>query len=141
MMGVVLDTCVVSESMRPRPDARVLSWLGRHSKDDLFITSTVLAEIAIGVNRLPMGRRRTRHEFWLDNLMLRDFAQRILPFDQDSALLHGRIAAQAISQGRSPGFADAQIAAVALRRGFSVATRDVGGFTPLGVPVINPWDE
>jgi toxin FitB len=138
--GIVLDACVVSEPNRLRPDPRVQSWLARQNAQRLFLTATVLAELAVGVDRLPQGRRKLQSEAWLSNLYDRAFAGRVLAFDAGAALIYGRLVAGSFAQGRPPGVADAQIAATAASAGMMVATRNIQGFAPFGVPLVNPWE-
>lgn len=139
MNGIVVDTCVVSEPPKPRPDARVERWFQQQAPRDLFIASVVLAELAAGVYRLPQGARRSRHEAWLERIAGTEFAGRILPFDDEAAWIYGRIVARSYAQGRPPDIGDAQIAATALRHGMAVATRDIDGFAPFGVDLVDPW--
>ena len=140
MSGIILDTNVVSEPTRQQPDQRVCGWFEIHRGDDLYLTSTVIAELAQGIQRLAAGRRRGDLERWLDTLIANAFVGRILTFDVEAALIYGRLAADARAQGRAPKMGDAQIAAVAWREGMAVATRDVADFKALQVPVVNPWE-
>jgi predicted nucleic acid-binding protein len=139
--GIVLDTNVVSEPTRAHPSRAVRAWLERQDTAALFLTTTVLAEIAQGVERMPQGRKRREVESWLDDLVEIDFAGRILSFDIAAARLFGKLAASAYAQGRPPVVGDAQIAAVAARDGMAVATRDIAGFAAFGVPLIDPWQD
>lgn len=139
MTGIILDTCVVSEPKRPDPEPAVKLWLESVDLDRLFLTSTVVGEISEGIHRMPEGRRRSVLLIWLDNLVNLHFAGRILPFDCDAALLYGKVAAEAYASGRPPSVGDAQIAAIAVRFGMAVATRNTRDFEPFGVPLINPW--
>lgn len=137
--GIVLDTNVVSEPTRPRPDARVQAWFRRQDPERLFLAATSLCELAEGVERMPQGRRRRDMEAWLDGLVEHDFRDRVLPMDASAARLFGKLAAAAWAQGRPPHMADAQIAAIAARDGLRVATRNLGHFAAFGVPLIDPW--
>lgn len=139
MNGIVLDTNVISEPKRPRPDPAVRAWFERQDVERLFLTSTVVCELAEGIERMPPGRKRLDFEAWLRGLIEVDFAGRILAFGVDAALIFGRLVAGAYATGRPPRMGDAQIAAVAAENGMAVATRDVGDFESLGVPIINPW--
>ena len=139
MKYIILDTNVVSEPKRTLPAARVQMWFEAQRGDDLYLTSTVIGELAQGIERLPAGRRRSDLERWLDTLIVDAFAGRILVFDVQAALIYGKLVANALAQGRTPTVADAQIAAVAWREGMAVATRDVDDFKVLQVPVIDPW--
>ena len=105
----------------------------------LYLTATVIGELSIGIERIPKGRRRADFERWLEALITEDFAGRILSFDAAAALIYGKLVADATAEGRQPTVGDAQIAAVARRDGMAVATRDVAGFEPLAVTVVDPW--
>lgn len=138
--GIILDTNVISEPTRQEPDQRVCGWIETHRGEDLYLTSTVIAELAQGILRFAAGRRRDDLERWLDMLIARAFVGRILTFDVEAALIYGRLVADARTLGRSPKMGDAQIAAVAWREGMTVATRNVADFRDLQVAVVNPWD-
>jgi predicted nucleic acid-binding protein len=138
--GIVLDTNVISEPRRPTPEPKVMAWLARQDVEALYLTATVVGELAHGIAILPSGRRRDRFEAWLLELVRERFAGRILSFDGEAALLFGQILAAARARGRPTDAGDAQIAAVARSHDMAVATRDVSGFEPLGVAVINPWE-
>lgn len=140
MSSIILDTNVVSEPKRALPAIRVQMWFEAQRGDDLYLTSTVIAELAQGIERLPAGRKRNDLERWLETLMADTFAGRILAFDVEAALIYGKLVASALAQGRTPKMADAQIAAVAWREGMVVATRDTADFEVLQVPVVNPWE-
>jgi toxin FitB len=137
---IILDTNVVSEPKRRLPAARVQMWFEAQRGDDLYLTSTVIGELAQGIERLPAGGRRSDLERWLDTLIADAFAGRILVFDVEAALIYGKLVAHALAQGRIPQVADAQIAAIAWREGMAVATRNVADFRVLQVPVVSPWE-
>jgi toxin FitB len=139
MNGIILDTNVVSEPQRPAPDPKVRSWLAAQDVDRLYLTTTVIAELAVGIERLPSGRRRTDSRRWLEALVQENFTGRILVFDVTAALIYGELVAAALARGRPPTVGDAQIAAVARRNGMAVASRDTRGFEFLEVTVIDPW--
>lgn len=139
MNGIVLDANVVSEPKRPRPDPAVRAWFARQDPDRLYLTTTVVGELAAGIGRMPRGRRRLDFEAWLKGLIDEDFAGRIFDFDMETAFAFGRLVANALAQGRPPQMGDAQIAAAATVHGMAVATRDVADFAAFAVPVIDPW--
>jgi predicted nucleic acid-binding protein len=139
MTGIVLDTNVISEPRRPQPAPSVMAWLTGQDVERLYLTATVVGELAHGIAILPGGRRRDRFEAWLSELVHTRFAGRILAFDGEAALLFGQVLAVARAKGRPTDAGDAQIAAVARLHGMAVATRDVTDFEPLGVTIINPW--
>ena len=139
MNGVILDTNVVSEPKRPAPDPRVRSWFEAQEVDELYLTTTVISELAVGIERMPSGRRRADFRRWLEALIDEHFAGRTLVFDVAAALIYGKLVAAALARGRPPTVGDAQIAAVAQRDGMAVASRDSRGFESLQVTLIDPW--
>ncbi|MEZ5865672.1 MAG: type II toxin-antitoxin system VapC family toxin [Geminicoccaceae bacterium] len=139
MTGLLLDTNVVSEIVKPVPSLQVEAWYAAHSLADLHLTAVVVAEINAGIETMPMGRRRDVLERWRDELVMVTFRDRILPFDLAAADLFGRLTALAKRAGCPAKFADTQIAAVASVHGLTVATRDVADFAGFGVPLVNPW--
>ena len=141
MTGIVLDTNVVSEQRRSLPDARVMAWFGLQEVDQLFLSATVVGELSLGAEVLPAGRRRAEMQAWLQALTGKRFANRILPYDAEAAMLYGELAARGRVRGRMPSISHVQIAAVAKLHDMAVATRNVADFELLGVPVVNPWDE
>jgi predicted nucleic acid-binding protein len=140
MRGIILDTNVVSEPKRPAPDPTVQSWFEAQNVDRLYLTTTVIGELAVGIERLPPGRRRADFRRWLEALISDDFAGRILVFDVAAALIYGRLVATALARGRPPTVGDAQIAAVAQRNQMAVASRDIRGFDSLEVTIVDPWE-
>lgn len=138
---IVLDTNVVSEPMKPGGSAAVLAWLDRQVADTLYLTATSLAELLVGIQTLPDGKRKAGLDAALTELMAGLFGPRILPFDQQAALAYAPLVGRARAAGRAISVADGQIAAIAAAHGFTVATRDTASFLAAGVPVINPWDE
>jgi predicted nucleic acid-binding protein len=139
MSGIILDTNVVWEPKRPAPDSGVRSWFEAQIVDQLYLTTTVISELAVGIERMPSGRRRADFRRWLEALINEHFAGRILVFDVAAALIYGKLVAAALARGRPPTVGDAQIATVAHREGMAVASRDIRGFESLDVTVIDPW--
>lgn len=135
----VLDTNVVSELMRERPQPEVVAWLDRQLTDTLFVTAVTEAEIRTGIAILPEGERQRGLADAAERAFGVLFAERILPFDSDAAKSYALIAAVRRTAGHPISQADCQIAAIARSHQASVATRDVDGFEGCGVDVINPW--
>ena len=135
----VLDTSVVSELMRERPNPDVLAWLDNQLTDNLSVTAVTEAEIRTGIAIMPEGERQSGLANAAERLFGVFFAERILPFDSDAAKAYAGLDAERRAAGRPISQADCQIAAIALSRGTSVVTRDVGDFDGCGVDVINPW--
>ena len=136
---IILDTNVVSEPMKSSGDVRVTAWLDRQIADTLFLTATNLAELLVGIENLPVGRRREGLEQGLTALLARLFGPRILPFDKQAAIFYSKLIGQARASGQAISVADGQIAAIAKVHRFTVATRDTAPFVGVGIAVIDPW--
>lgn len=135
---IVLDTNVVSETMKPQPDAGVLAWLDEQAIETLYMTSVTLAELWFGIAAMPAGQRRNRLTAALDGVV-QQFEGRVLPFDIEAAHHHAALALTARKAGRGFPTPDGYIAAIAKSRGFIVASRDVSAFVAGGLRVIDPW--
>lgn len=136
---IVLDTKVVSEAMKPEPHPAVRAWLNDQAAETLYLSSVTLAELLFGIGALPAGKRKDMLALALDGLMGL-FRDRVLPFDIDAARRYAELAVTAKTGGRGFPTPDGYIAAIAVSRGFIVASRDTGPFKAAGVSVINPWE-
>ncbi len=136
MAAVLLDTNVLSELVRPKPDANVSAFIS--AQTDPYISVLTLHELTYGAERASSPARRAKLIAWISALS-RQFEGRIVPVNEVIALDAGRLRAAAGSQGQPTEAIDALIAASALARGASVATRNGRHFEPLGVNVIDPW--
>src|SRR4051812_7427455 len=137
---ILLDTNVISDVYRKRPDPRVHSWLAAQRQADLHICTPVLAELLNGAESLSSGGRRRRLEEWIRTLEVEGFAGRILPFDQNAAHEFARLFQRRKILGRPIAIMDALIAAIARSNDATLATRDVGDFASLDLEVINPFE-
>jgi len=136
---ILLDTNVLSELMRPAPDAAVERWLTAQPDTSMFISAITEAELRYGAALLPSGKRRSTLTAEIEGMLDEDFGGRILPFDRLAAQAFAAIAADRRAAGRPISQADAQIAAITRSRGASLATRNVPDFDGCGIQVINPW--
>lgn len=136
---IILDTSIVSETLRPQPSAKVLAWLAAQPAAALFTTTITRGEILYGVRLLPKGRRRDALQAAVTAIFDEDFANRTLPFDSNAANDYADIAAMRKSRGMPISQFDAMIAAVTRSRGAILATRNVKDFTHCGVEIIDPW--
>lgn len=136
---IVLDTNVVSEAMKPAPHAAVRAWLNAQAAETLYLSSVTLAELLFGIASLPSGKRKKMLTETLDGLLAL-FSRRVLVFDIDAAKHYADLAVTAKANGRGFPTPDGYIAAIAVSRGFIVASRDTAPYEAAGVMVINPWD-
>ncbi len=136
---IILDTNVVSESMRRQPAREVLAWLASQPAAELFTTSITQAEVLFGIERLPEGERRQKLKGWARDMFAQDFKGRILAFGGDAADYYASIRAARERLGRPGPPQDIQIAAIARLHRAAVATRNLADFVGCGVELINPW--
>ena len=136
---ILIDTNVISEPLRPAPQARVIAWIDAQPLETLFLSAITVAELRFGVASLPAGKRRTELHDNVEKRVLPLFAGRVLPFDLAAAQAYAELMVKARASGRAIGTADGYIAATARSNGFAIATRDTGPFESAGVPVIDPW--
>ena len=140
-MSFLLDTNVVSEWVRPRPDHGVVSWLAEADEDSVFISVVTLAELRYGIERMAAGQRRRRLDEWLREELPLRFEGRVLPIDATIADTWGRLTALSETSGRPIGAADAFIAATAEARDLTLVTRNVSDFERTVKAVVNPWTD
>ncbi len=136
---IVVDTNIVSEMAKPRPSSRVVLWFAENGPL-LALPTPALAELYYGAYAMKIGRRREEIIAIYDDIVGK-LADRILPFDQASAMIHAQLAAESDRKGRPIRGTDGQIAAIARRHKVPVATRDIEDFKSANVPLINPWED
>ncbi len=135
---IVLDTNVLSETMKPQPDANVVAWLDEQVSETLYLSSATMGELLFGVAAMPGGKRREHLTGVLEKI-LEVFEGRVLPFDAGAARQYAALATKARRAGKGFPLPDGYIAACAASRGFAVATRDTAPFAAAGLSVVNPW--
>jgi toxin FitB len=140
-LNYLLDTNVVSEWIKPRPDAGVIKWLAEADEDRVFLSVVTLAEVRYGIERMPAGARRNRLSSWLRNEVTERFASRILPVDLSVSEVWGQLLARTQAVGRTLGIMDGFVSATAEVHQMTVVTRNVTHFRDLGHPIFNPWIE
>ena len=136
MTPVLLDTNVLSELVRTRPEPRVMAFVADVAEP--LISMLTLHELAYGAARVADLERRERLMAWVGSLRQR-FEVRLVDVDADVADVAGRLRAAPTARGQPTDPMDALIAASALVRGATVATRNVRDFEPFGVDVVDPW--
>jgi hypothetical protein len=137
---IIVDTNVLSEAMRQRPEPRVAAWLDQQPEAEMFTTAITKAEILFGIEITPLGKKRTRLMAGAERIFLGTLSGHILAFDDEAASHYAHIAALRRAQGREMQEADAQIAAIARLHKATLATHDVSDFEGCGIRVVNPWE-
>ena len=137
MTDYLLDTNVISEAARQKPDARVLEWI--RSLPLLRLPAVTVYELATGVKRVPAGRRRRFLEEWFATLMASECD--VLPLDRAGALACADLEVTLRGQRRVIDHRDLLILGIAKAHSVGVATRNVAHFRGLNVPVYDPFDD
>ena len=137
MTHYLLDTNVISETARPRPNERVVEWI--RSLTSLSLPAIAVYELAAGIRRLPPGKRRTFLDGWFADLL--EPGCEVLALDRDGALASADIEMAAREKRRAVEHRDLLILGIARSRSFGIATRNVSHFRGLNVPIYNPFDD
>jgi toxin FitB len=138
--AILLDTNVLSELMRPQPDAQVLSWFDLNTEAGYYTSAVTQAEILLGISLLPAGKRQTRLAEAAAEMFSEEFSGRCLPFDENSAGIYAELVAARTRTGQPISTEDAQIAAITLSNHLRLATRNVKDFTGIAeLILVNPW--
>lgn len=142
MRRFLLDTSVVSAFGPGKPPvaAPVAGWFQRHGAV-LFVSVVTVLEIESGIRQLERTgstRRLKKLTDWLAELRI-DFKEKLLLFDEEAAMVAGRLEARALAAGRHPGLADVIIAAIGEVNGYTILSQNLRHFRVLGVPAMNPF--
>jgi predicted nucleic acid-binding protein len=137
--GFLVDTNVISEFVKPQPDPRVIRWLEETNPADLFVSVITYGEIRLGIQDLPLGRRRSALETWLAAGLPVWFRSNLLPITRDIADRWGVLTVKAKKNGIQVATADGLIAATASAHDLTIATRNQRDFAETGVRIFNPW--
>lgn len=139
MTDWLLDTNILSDLRRPKPDAKVVAFVAAQSLDRLYVSAVTLAEIRFGIELVTDANRRADLQDWLAHTVRPMFDQRVLPVSED-VMFKWRLM---VEEGRKAGHTFSQpdliIAATALCHGLTVVTRDTAEFQRARAPVLNPW--
>lgn len=135
---IVVDTNVVSELMRPNPNAAVVTWVHSHSPRELYTTAVTLAEIRYGIERLDAGRRKEEFTAAAEEIF-EAFGEFVLPFDRKAAINYAAIVNARNRAGLPIDGFDAQIAAICSTHAATLATRSVKDFLGTGIEITDPW--
>ncbi len=138
-MSFLLDTNVVSEWARPRPNLGLMAWLAQVDEDRVYLSVVTIVELRHGIERLAAGKRREQLDDWLREHLLPRFEGRLLAIDFEVANECGRVIARREGMGRPIHAMDALIAATAQIHGLTVVSRNVADLKPSVKAILNPW--
>lgn len=141
MTDWLLDTNILSELRRPKPEPKVLAFVAAQPLERLLVSAVTFAEIRFGIELLDDPHRRAELSDWLTHKLRPMFEQRVLPISED-VMFKWRLL---VEEGRKAGHTFSQpdliIAATALQHGLTVVSRDIAQYARAGVPVFNPWTD
>ena len=139
MSAFLLDTNVISELIKPKPEPRVTTWIDDTDEELLFLSVLTLGEIRKGVVLLPRSARRTSLEAWLSKELPLRFSNRILGIDREVADRWGHLSGLTSARGAHVGVVDGLLAATAIQHNLTLVTRDTRNVDATGVMLFNPW--
>ena len=139
MTGWLLDTNVLSELRRPRPETKVVTFVAAQPLDLLYVSDVTLAEIRFGLELVSEASKRAELSDWLTHKLRPMFDQRILPVSEDIFFKWRLLVERGRKKGLTYSQPDLFIAATALHHGLTVVSRDADEFARVGVSVVNPW--
>jgi len=139
-LSYLLDTDVVSEWVKPRPEPNVVAWFEAVDEDEVFMSVISFAELERGIELMPAGQRRDDLASWIADDLTDRFAGRVLDVDRRVADAWGSVMARGQRSGRTLTVMDAFFAATAKSHDMTLVTRNVRDFDGLGVPVLDPWE-
>ena len=139
MSGFLLDTTVISELVKPRPEPAVAHWVESVDQEILYLSVLTLGEIRKGIASLRSTTRRASLEAWLDADLVLRFAGRILVIDQDVADRWGQLSAAAVIAKKQLPVIDGLLAATAIQYNLTLVTRNTKDLIATGIPLYNPW--
>ena len=138
-MSWLLDTCVVSELVRPRPKASVVSWVLERDEDELFLSVITIGELEKGIARLPDSPKRVALEQWVRRELADRFRDRLLAVDSGVAARWGALVGASEARGQPLPVIDSLIAATSLQHDLTVVTRNTDDLERCGARCFNPW--
>jgi len=139
VIGFLLDTNVLSELVRPKPDPHVVRWLEAADEEALFLSVLTLGELRKGIASLADASRKALLESWVAGDIMIRFEGRILEVDRAISERWGQAAGMLAKRGTPLPVIDGLLAATALHHGLTLVTRNIRDVAPTGVMVIDPW--
>ena len=137
-MKYLLDTCVISELIKPAPNRKVVDWLNKLPSEALFLCVITIGEVRKGLTKLPNSNKKERLAVWL-NTLLEEYKERILPIDLMVCENWGVLQGNAEKAGTPMSSIDSLIAATTYTHNLTLSTRNEEDFIPSNIPIINPW--
>ena len=139
-MKFLLDTCVISEIIRPKPSRKVIKWIKSEDEGNFFISVLTIGELHKGIEKLPESKRKEELHNWVENDLKERFWNRIIDIDLQVAMMWGKIQGMTERIGRPMPAIDSLIAATGITHHVTVVTRNTSDMKESGVVLLNPWE-
>lgn len=139
-MNYLLDTCILSEMIKPKAEKKVLDWILSVPEERFYLSVLTLGELQKGIVKLGTGERKNKLIRWLDEDVRQRFEGRILPLDEETLLEWGNLAGDAERSGKPLPLVDSLLVASAQVNHLTIVTRNVNDMQGLGVEILNPWE-
>ncbi len=138
-MNYLIDTCVIFELIKKRPEKRVVSWISKVSEESVFLSVFTIGELHKGIEKLPDSKRKTELHDWINFDLKNRFENRILVFDLKAAEKWGLIQSKTELSCMPMSLIDGLICSIAITNEMTLVTRNTNDMAAGGVPLLNPW--
>ncbi len=138
-MKYLLDTCLISELVKKKPNAAVVSWLDKQDEQSLFLSVLTFGELQKGISKLPDGERKDQLQAWAKHDLVERFTGRMIDINRETALVWGKLQGESEQQGERLPVMDSLIAATATAHGLIVVTHNLKDMERCRARVCNPW--
>lgn len=138
-MNYLLDTCLISELAKSKPDKKVVDWVLSENETGFYVSVLTFGELHKGIEKLPESKKKDELRSWIEDELKNRFQNRIIDIDMRVSILWGKIQCVAEKKGKPMPAIDSLIAATALAHDLTVVTRNVSDMEQSGVMLLNPW--
>lgn len=139
-MNYLLDTCVISELIKKKPNPNVVKWISDIEEANLFISVLTMGELQKGIEKLSESRKKDKLLKWITHDMKKRFQNKIIDFDLHTAVIWGKIQAKSEMSGQKLPAIDSLIAATGISHDLIVVTRNITDMKSTGAELFNPWE-
>ena len=139
-MNYLLDTCLISELSKSKPDKKVVDWVLSKNETGFYISVLTFGELHKGVEKLPESKKKKELQIWIEDELKNRFQNRIIGIDMRVSILWGKIQCVAEKKGKPMPAIDSLIAATGIAHDLIVVTRNVSDMEQSGVRLLNPWE-
>lgn len=138
-MNYLLDTCLISELAKSKPDEKVVDWVLSENETGFYVSVLTFGELHKGIEKLPESKKKEELRSWIEDELKNRFQNRIIGIDMRVSILWGKIQCIAEKKGKLMPAINSLIAATALAHDLTVVTRNVSDMEQSGVRLLNPW--